>query len=124
MTEHDDRLRSIMRAALPEPPIDEVDWTALHGRITARARRARRAPVWWQTLATWSARGIPAAAAAAVVAALMLGTVLRPEPVDTVAFMVIVEELATDLAGSLPVLVDGADEDVLDALLFYDVEEP
>lgn len=119
----DARLRNLLRSALPSPPIDEVDWAALHGRITTSARRVRRAPAWWQMLATWSARGIPAAAAAAIAAALMLGTVLRPAPIDSVAFTVIEEELATDLAGSLPVLIAGADEDVLDALLFHDMEE-
>ena len=117
----DARLRSMLRNAVQTPPVDDVDWDALHGAIMARGRGVRRTPVW-QTLAIWSSRGIPAAAAAAVVAALMLGTVLRPDPVDALAFTVIEEELATDLAGSLPVLVAGADEDVLDALLFHDVE--
>lgn len=127
MNEHemdDERLRTLIRAAAPAPPAAEVDWSALHARIMTRGRPLlRRTPAWWQLLAGWSSKGIPAAAAAAAIAALLLGTVLRPGVDNGPAFVAIEEELAADLDGALPVFIAGADDEVLDALLFYDGED-
>lgn len=130
MTEQDGtdaRLRSLMRASAPTPPIDEVDWSALHARIAARARPLVRPRdrTWWQLLAGWSSRGIPAAVAAAAVAVVMLGSVLRPQADAPADFRVIEEELAAGLGdGSLPLLLaNSTDEEMFDALLFYEEEE-
>ena len=73
-------LREQLRAALPEPPVDEVDWAALRQRIARRAepqlarlRRSARASAWWDYAARWAKPALPAAVAAAAVLALLLG---------------------------------------------------
>jgi len=73
-------LREQLRSALPEPPLDEVDWPALRQRIAwraepqlARLRRSARASAWWDYAARWSKAALPAAVAAAAVLALLLG---------------------------------------------------
>jgi hypothetical protein len=129
MSEHDHPdalLRSLLRSTAPTPPVDDVDWSALHACITTRARPLvrPRSAAWWQLLAGWSSRGIPAAATAAAVAVLLLGSVLRPPPAPSADFRVIEEELAAGMnEGSLPLLLaSSSDDEMLDALLFYDEE--
>jgi negative regulator of sigma E activity len=139
----DDALRKALRAAVPEPPLDDVDWDALHARITAAAQphvrgarpRQRQAPVggaaapWWTPLAGWSARGIPLAAAATVLLVIGAGVIgTRPQtaqaPAEDVAFRTLEEELVSGVsAGSRPLLAGVEAESMLDAALFYEGED-
>jgi hypothetical protein len=121
----DAALKAWLGAAAPEPPVDDVDWQALHARITDRAvpllRRQRGA--WWQLVAGWSPRSIPAAATAAAALLLVLATGVVPpaRPIAAVTVLTLEEELAAESAA---LLAAGDDADaVLDALLFYDMED-
>jgi hypothetical protein len=128
----DDDLADALRSALPQPPMEDVDWDSLHSRITAAARpsTAAGAPAWWLPLANWSPRGIPVAAAAAVVLMLgagALGTAGRDgsEPTRTaISFRTVEEELVNGLSiGSRPLLAGVETDAMLDAVLFYDGED-
>lgn len=129
MTEHDrhghDReWKALLHAATPEPPFDHVDWAALHARVTSRAAPIlkRTHASWWQHVAGWSVRGIPAAAAAAVLVMFVIGDVVRPPAANgTADFHTIEEALASALPDEgVSVLLESGD--VADALLFYGVE--
>jgi hypothetical protein len=127
----DDDLADALRAAVPQPPMEEVDWATLHARITAAARPSATssAPVWWLPLANWSPRGIPMAAAATVVLMLgagALGTAGRDgsEPTGAISFRTVEEELVNGLTiGSRPLLAGLETDAMLDAALFYDGED-
>lgn len=129
MTEHDrhdeDReWKALLHAATPEPPFDEVDWATLHASVTARAEPLlnRTRTSWWQHVAGWSMRGIPAALAAAALVLFMVSDVVRPSAANGSAdFDTIEEALATALPDDGTSLFL-ASEDVADALLFYGVE--
>lgn len=78
----DARLRSELRSARPEPPLEEVDWAALRERIAQRAepalarlRRgaAARRATWWDYAARWAGPALPAALVAAAALTLLLG---------------------------------------------------
>jgi hypothetical protein len=128
----DDALAAALRAAVPQPPMDEVDWDGLHARITAAAAPLTEAspPVWWQPLAGWSPRGIPMAAAATVLlmlGAAAIGTAAR-DGLDVtparISFETVEEELVRGLAiGSRPLLAGLETDAMLDAVLFYDGED-
>ncbi len=91
----DARVRAELAAALPEPPLDEVDWEALRQAIAQRAelrlarlRAGGRARTWWEYEAGWAARALPAAIAAAAALVLLLGRLQRtatPAPVTVAA---------------------------------------
>jgi hypothetical protein len=128
----DDDLADALRSALPQPPMEEVDWDSLQARISAAARpsMAASAPAWWLPLANWSPRGIPVAAAATVVLMLgagALGTAGRggSEPMGAaISFRTVEEELVNGLSiGSRPLLAGLETEALLDAVLFYDGED-
>jgi hypothetical protein len=127
----DDDLADALRAAVPQPPMEEVDWVTLHARITAAARPAvaASAPAWWLPLANWSPRGIPMAAAATVVLMLgagALGTAGRDgsDPTGAISFRTVEEELVNGLSiGSRPLLAGLETDAMLDAVLFYDGED-
>ncbi|CAA9338158.1 MAG: hypothetical protein AVDCRST_MAG68-2886 [uncultured Gemmatimonadetes bacterium] len=74
----DPELAALLRAAAPEPPVDEVDWERLRGAVRARAElplaRLRRDAAPRRTR-----RWLPLSAAAAI-AAVALGVSLRPAP--------------------------------------------
>lgn len=125
---HDHELSAALREVVPAPPADAVDWSALHSRIVGRAapllagRRAPR-PGVWQTLSGWAVGAIPLTAAAAAVVLLVLGSGLSRAQNDAASDSVatVEEALADDL---MPVLIAGAtDDDLLDALLFYEEGE-
>jgi negative regulator of sigma E activity len=124
----DAALRSLLKRHARKPPADDVDWSALHARITTTAApQFRRRPqvVWWQQVAGWSPRGIPLAAAAAAALAIVLGTGIVGTGAtgqdSSASFLTLEEELA---AGSVVFLAASDDVDaVIDALLFYDMEE-
>lgn len=80
-------VRQRLREALPEPPVDEVDWAALRLRIArqselalARLRRSPRGVNWWDYAARWAMPALPAALAAAAVLALLLGRLEQQTP--------------------------------------------
>lgn len=120
----DDReWKALLRANTPEPPYDDVDWSALHARITTRTRPlVQRAPAsWWQHVAGWSLRGVPAAAAAAALVLLVVSDVVRPPSAAIADFHTIEEELAAAMPDEgMPFLDEGGD--MTDALLFYGTE--
>ncbi len=89
-------LRERLRAEAPEPPVDDVDWTALRRRIAqsaepalARLRRSARTAAWWDYAARWARPVLPAAVAAAAALLLLLGRLQTasptPEPQTAVA---------------------------------------
>ena len=135
MTEHDGNddtaLRHLLRAHTPAPPVDEVDWSALHARTTADAAPLlrRRTVTWWQLLGSRSSHASRTAAAAAAVVVLIAAGALMPDRPAALAhqaeFRTVEEELARGLPyASVPLLATEADNgDVIDALLLYDGEE-
>jgi hypothetical protein len=145
-----DPLREALDHAAAQPPVADVDWTALHARIRAAAkptlaaltaanaadevrRRNHEAALGrhadahglLQPLAGWSPFGIPLAAAATVllmVGAALIGT--EPLVSDDMAFHTIEEEFMAGLGnGAAPFLATAGADDMLDAVLFYDREE-
>lgn len=131
MNEHDDSTwKELLRANSTPPPIDDVDWTAFHARITAGAAPLlhRRTITWWLLLGGESTRVVRAAVAAAF-AIVILSTIAMPQRPAVhrggTEFRTIEEQLAGTLPySSVQLLAAGADRaDVLDALLFYDGEE-
>jgi hypothetical protein len=136
----DEALQHALRDALPQPPLDDVDWSGLHARVqavaaarlaaTPLAARGRTAAAlsWWQPLAGWSPFGIPAAAAATVLL-VIAGAALLPARTPGVAlttpeFLTVEEELASGVATGIRPLLAGLDPAaMLDAALFYDGEE-
>lgn len=127
----DTALREVMRTHAPEPPLDDVDWAALHARTTDAAAPLlrRRTGTWWQLLGSASSRNQRVAAAAAGMALLLATGVAMPDrPAPALAqaeFRTIEEELAFNLPyASVPLLAaDASNGDVIDALLLYDREE-
>ncbi len=107
----DAQLRAELAAALPEPPVDEVDWEGLRQSIArnaelrlARLRAGGRARTWWEYEAGWAARALPAAIAAAAALVLLLGRLERtttPAPTVTVA-------TSTSTVSSTPVTLEAA----------------
>lgn len=77
----DEALAAVLREAVPEPPVDRVDWRALRSAVLARAElplaRLRRRQRWWEVTAGWARAAVPAAAAAGVVLALAVGALDR-----------------------------------------------
>lgn len=140
MTEHENHdaaLRALLRANAPEPPVDEVDWNALHARIAQRAQpvlqRGPGSTSSWHMLARWSPLGVPlTAAAAAIVALLIASDAVAPRAsaaplADAAASesLVTVEEALTYTITDeeRAVLIAGADEaEMLDAVLFFEEE--
>lgn len=129
---HDDAsLRTLLRASAPAPPLDDVDWAALHARTTACAAPLlrRRSGTWWQVLGRSPSHGLRAAAFAASIALVLTTSVMMTERPFTVAyeteFRTIEEELALSVPyASVPLLAAGADNGtIIDALLLYDQEE-
>lgn len=132
----DAQLAAALRAALPAVPVDDVNWPALHARISAAAEPllAQSRPSasvrlhrgLWQPLAGWSPFGIPLAAAASV-SLLLVSGVLRPDLPGIEAgsaFVTIEEELVNGLSAGARPLLAGADTDaMLDVALFYDGED-
>ena len=132
MNEHDDNAwKALLRDNSTPPPIDEVDWTAFHARITAGAASLlrRRTTTWWLLLGGGSTRVVRGAAVAAAFAIVILSTIAMPERPAVYGSGTEFRTIEEELAGTLPyaavtLLADDADRaDVLDALLFYDEEE-
>lgn len=115
-------IRDLLRTASPALPLEDVDWTGLHARITTRAAPllAHSRSSWWLVVADWSARGVPLAAAAAVLLLIAMG-VMQQSPAATIdTFVTVEEELAGSSAAFL--VAAGDADDVIDALLFYEEE--
>ena len=67
----DERLGALLRAAVGEPPMTEVNWSALAERVGAAVRSHHFTP-WWGHVARWQRRALPLALAAGLVGALAL----------------------------------------------------
>ena len=67
----DERLGALLRAAVGEPPMTDVDWSALAARVSAAVRSQHGTP-WWGHVARWQRRALPLALAAGLVGALAL----------------------------------------------------
>ena len=124
----DAELRRALRAAAPEPPLDEVDWDRLHGRILADARgilaRATSRRSWWEVAAVWARRGVPltaTAAAAAAIALLLAGPPMGGTPVELEAYAstVTLEDVLAAEAGPL-FTAESAEEALARAILYGD----
>jgi hypothetical protein len=124
----DPALTEALRQATPQPPLDAVDWMALQERIASRAAPLLRTPPRqpasaWTVLAGLGSRaGVITAAAAAVLAVWVALPERSPGAQAAVAFFTVEEELALDFGdGAAPLLLAGAsDDELLDAVLFYD----
>lgn len=111
----DPRLRAELGAALPEPPVDEVDWPRLRSELARRAgpRLARlRAggrvrAAWWEYAARWATRALPAALAAAAALVLLLGRLERPTAGST----------STPASAAAPVALSGSTQSTLEAVI-------
>lgn len=128
-THTDPELAALLRRHAAAPPLDAVDWDALHARTTASAAALlhRRRQSWWHVLGSHSlaSSGLAAAAAAVVLA---VGSILmpqRPAAGGATEFRTIEEELALAVPySSVPLLAqDDGSGAVIDALLLYDEEE-
>jgi hypothetical protein len=77
----DEQLGALLRDAVGEPPMDDVDWSALAGRVSAAVRSQSAIP-WWSHVGRWQRRALPLALAAGLVGALALwsgGAIARAE---------------------------------------------
>jgi hypothetical protein len=127
----DEKLTRALDEALPRPPVDDVDWSALHARIATAAQpllQPQLVPVveqaWWLPLARWSAAGIPLAAAASVL--LMIGTARIGGGADATpgGFVMVEEELVSGAGAQAQPLLAGVEAmDMLDVALFSAGEE-
>jgi hypothetical protein len=77
----DERLGALLRNAVGEAPVADVDWTALAARVGAAVRAQQAAP-WWSYAARWQRRMLPMALAAGLVGALALWHSTRDGRVD------------------------------------------
>jgi hypothetical protein len=141
--EQADVLRRGLRDAVPPPPMNDVDWKALHARIGVAARPAlaelaagrtatgqpqdqapwlrakpAQAQSVWQPLAGWSSRGIPLAAAASVLlmlGAAWLGTTSARDvsTPDVTSFRTLEEEFMEGLGAGAAPLLAGIGPDEL-----------
>ena len=80
----DERLGALLRDTVGEPPMADVDWTALAGRIGAAVRMPRATP-WWGHVERWQRRALPLAIAAGLVGALVLWSAANGTGTELVA---------------------------------------
>jgi hypothetical protein len=129
----DETLARALQDAAPRPPIDDVDWMALHARITGAAQPQLAQPAaspWWQPIARWSPRGIPLAAAATVLLMIGAGLIGRSSlttpslAAADAGFVMVEEELVNGVPVSARPLLAGVEaHGMIDAALFYDRED-
>ena len=67
----DEQLGALLRDVVGVPPMADVDWSALAGRVSA-AVRSQSATPWWGHVGRWQRRALPLALAAGLVGALAL----------------------------------------------------
>jgi hypothetical protein len=65
----DARLGALLRDAVGDPPMADVDWARLAERIATAIRAHQDAP-WWSYAERWQRRAIPLALAASLIGAL------------------------------------------------------
>ena len=116
--ERDERLGELLRDAVGESPMRDVDWTALAARVGS-AVRAHHATPWWGHVSRWQQRALPLALAAGLVGALAIWQssaearepVLVPGTGDLVTAVVSgapADEAAMFYAGALATTVEQA----------------
>jgi hypothetical protein len=119
----DERLGALLRERVGEPPMADVDWSALAERVSA-AVRAQQAMPWWGHVERWRRRAVPLALAAGLIGALALWRDIAVGRTETATYPVadmvsaIVSggssaEAATSFAGTLTAsneLVSGVPE--------------
>jgi hypothetical protein len=107
----DERLGALLRDRVGEPPMADVDWSALAERVSA-AIRSQHAMPWWGHVERWKRHALPLALAAGLIGVLALWTditVSRAEAaaypsgdmVSAVAAGVSSADAATSYAGSV-----------------------
>ena len=69
----DERLGALLRDCVGEPPLADVDWSALAERVSAAVRSPAPVP-WWGHVERWQRRAVPLALAAGLIGALALWT--------------------------------------------------
>jgi hypothetical protein len=69
----DERLGAILRDFVGEPPMADVDWSALADRVSTAIRSQQSMP-WWGHVERWQRRAVTLAVAAGLVGALALWT--------------------------------------------------
>ena len=68
----DARLGAILRESVGEPPMADVDWSALAERVSAAVRSQQKPMPWWGHVERWRLRALPLALAAGLMGALAL----------------------------------------------------
>jgi hypothetical protein len=68
---HDEKLGTMLRDIVGEPPYAAVQWSALADRIGERVAAQMAAP-WWSYATRWERRAIPLALAAGLLASVAL----------------------------------------------------
>jgi hypothetical protein len=66
----DAELGALLADVVGAPPVADVDWAALAGRIASA--RARQRTAWWSYAARWERRALPVALAAGLAGVLAL----------------------------------------------------
>jgi hypothetical protein len=81
----DERLGALLRDRVGEPPMADVDWSALAERVGA-AVRAQQGMPWWGHVARWRRRAVPLALAAGLIGALALWTDIAVARAEAAAY--------------------------------------
>ena len=81
----DERLGALLRETVGEPPIGDVDWSALANRVGSAVRSHHGAP-WWIHVERWRRGAVPLAFAAGLVGALALWNAALGASSESVAY--------------------------------------
>ena len=98
---HDPELAALLRSDVGSVPMDEVDWDALAGRISAGVAQQAAGP-WWSYATRWERRMLPIALAAGLIGALALITT-SPASATTVSSLTTASAAATAVVTGTPV---------------------
>jgi hypothetical protein len=107
----DASLGALLRQVVGEPPMADVDWSALADRVSGAVRAQHAAP-WWAHVERWQRRALPLALAAGIVGALAFWNasasarldtfaVATGDPVNAVVSGASSDDAATSYAGSV-----------------------
>ena len=82
----DEQLGALLRDAVGETPVADVDWSALAERVSA-AVRSQQAMPWWGHVERWQRRALPLAIAAGLVGAFALWTDMAVAQAEASAYV-------------------------------------